>query len=102
MSNATELSELTEREYEYGFVTDIESETIPKGLNEEIVRIISAKKEEPALTELNNYAQFIGTEGWIAVYYASMMCERRARSSGGKSRKPGSLAKVEVAMVARI
>ena len=48
MSNATELTEFTEREYEYGFVTDIESETIPKGLSEEIVRIISAKKEEPA------------------------------------------------------
>ncbi len=47
MSNATELTEFTEREYEYGFVTDIESETIPKGLSEEIVRIISAKKEEP-------------------------------------------------------
>jgi len=47
MSNATELVELTEREYEYGFVTDIEAETIPKGLSEEIVRIISAKKEEP-------------------------------------------------------
>ncbi len=47
MSNATELAEFTEREYEYGFVTDIESETIPKGLSEEIVRIISAKKEEP-------------------------------------------------------
>jgi Fe-S cluster assembly protein SufB len=47
MSNATELAEFTEREYEYGFVTEIESETIPKGLSEEIVRIISAKKEEP-------------------------------------------------------
>ena len=47
MSNATELAELMEREYEYGFVTDIESETIPKGLSEEIVRIISAKKQEP-------------------------------------------------------
>ncbi len=48
MSNATELSEFTDREYQYGFVTDIESETIPKGLSEEIVRIISAKKEEPS------------------------------------------------------
>jgi Fe-S cluster assembly protein SufB len=47
MSNTAELSEFTDREYEYGFVTDIESETIPKGLSEEIVRIISAKKEEP-------------------------------------------------------
>ena len=47
MSNATELTDFTDREYEYGFVTEIESETIPKGLSEEIVRIISAKKEEP-------------------------------------------------------
>jgi Fe-S cluster assembly protein SufB len=47
MSNTAELAELADREYEYGFVTDIESETIPKGLSEEIVRIISAKKEEP-------------------------------------------------------
>ena len=45
MSAATEL--LTNREYKYGFVTDIESETIPKGLNEETVRLISAKKNEP-------------------------------------------------------
>jgi Fe-S cluster assembly protein SufB len=47
MSNSTELAEIANREYEYGFVTEIESETIPKGLSEEIVRIISAKKEEP-------------------------------------------------------
>ncbi len=35
------------RDYKYGFVTDIESEFAPKGLNEDIVRFISAKKEEP-------------------------------------------------------
>ena len=35
------------KEYEYGFVTDIESETIPPGLNEEVIRLISHKKEEP-------------------------------------------------------
>jgi len=34
-------------EYKYGFTTDIESETIPKGLNEEILKLISAKKNEP-------------------------------------------------------
>ena len=33
--------------YKYGFVTDIEMETAPKGLSEDIVRFISAKKEEP-------------------------------------------------------
>ncbi len=38
---------LANQEYKYGFVTDIESDTIPKGLSEETVRLISAKKEEP-------------------------------------------------------
>ncbi|MBN2727861.1 MAG: Fe-S cluster assembly protein SufB [Bacteroidales bacterium] len=41
------LNEVTQNEYKYGFVTDIEMETIPKGLNEDVVRLISAKKEEP-------------------------------------------------------
>jgi len=44
-SNASVL-ELTNREYKAGFVTDIESETIPAGLNEDIIRAISAKKNE--------------------------------------------------------
>ncbi len=41
------LNEVTQGEYKYGFVTDIEAEAIPKGLNEDIVRIISQKKNEP-------------------------------------------------------
>jgi Fe-S cluster assembly protein SufB len=38
---------LANREYKYGWVTDIEAETIPRGLSEDTVRLISAKKEEP-------------------------------------------------------
>lgn len=41
------LSELTGSEYKYGFTTDVETEIIPKGLSEEVVRLISAKKGEP-------------------------------------------------------
>jgi len=41
------LREVTENEYKYGFFTDIETDTLPKGLNEDIVTKISAKKEEP-------------------------------------------------------
>src|SRR5678816_4075038 len=41
------IEALANREYKYGFVTDIEMESIPRGLNEDIVRIISAKKNEP-------------------------------------------------------
>jgi Fe-S cluster assembly protein SufB len=47
MSSDTTVQELANREYRAGFVTDIEAETVPPGLNEDIVRLISAKKGEP-------------------------------------------------------
>jgi Fe-S cluster assembly protein SufB len=71
MSTASEL--LTNREYKYGFVTDIETETIPRGLSEDTVRLISSKKNEPEwmlefrlkayrqwlkMTEPSNWANF--------------------------------------------
>ena len=39
--------ELDTKEYKYGFYTDIESDTFPKGLNEDVIRALSKKKEEP-------------------------------------------------------
>src|SRR6516162_8611622 len=48
MSTATStIQELANREYKYGFVTDIEADTVPRGLNEDVIRLISAKKNEP-------------------------------------------------------
>ena len=41
------LEEVTTSEYKYGFYTDIENDAIPPGLNEDVVRLISSKKEEP-------------------------------------------------------
>ncbi|MBI9033271.1 MAG: Fe-S cluster assembly protein SufB [Bacteroidales bacterium] len=41
------LQEVTESDYKYGFVTDIEMDMAPKGLNEDVIRFISQKKEEP-------------------------------------------------------
>lgn len=41
------LHEITENEYKYGFTTDIETDIIPVGLNEEVIRMISTKKNEP-------------------------------------------------------
>ncbi|MDD4197920.1 MAG: Fe-S cluster assembly protein SufB [Paludibacter sp.] len=43
----TIIHEVTQSEYKYGFTTDIETEVIPVGLNEDVVRMISAKKNEP-------------------------------------------------------
>jgi Fe-S cluster assembly protein SufB len=48
MSTSTEtIEQLATREYKYGFFTDIEAETLPPGLNEDVIRAISAKKREP-------------------------------------------------------
>ncbi|HWR50707.1 MAG TPA: Fe-S cluster assembly protein SufB [Bryobacteraceae bacterium] len=44
---ANEIRAFTEREYKYGFVTDVETDTVPAGLNEDVIRLISAKKGEP-------------------------------------------------------
>ena len=66
--------ELETKEYEYGFYTDIESETFPVGLNEDIVRAISKKKEEPEwmtqwrLEAFRHWEEMIEPE-WANVHY---------------------------------
>jgi Fe-S cluster assembly protein SufB len=47
MSSTKEIEALANQEYRYGFTTDIEADAIPAGLNEDIIRLISAKKGEP-------------------------------------------------------
>jgi Fe-S cluster assembly protein SufB len=48
MTTATStIQELANREYQHGFVTEIETDMLPRGLNEEIIRLLSAKKQEP-------------------------------------------------------
>jgi Fe-S cluster assembly protein SufB len=62
MSESTTLEKLANREYEYGFATDIETEYVPKGLSEETVRLISEKKGEPEWLlawRLRAYARFL-------------------------------------------
>jgi Fe-S cluster assembly protein SufB len=46
-SNTDTIRDLAQREYKWGFVTDIEEERVPKGLTEDTIRMISAKKDEP-------------------------------------------------------
>ena len=48
MTTATEtIQDFANRDYQWGFVTDVEVDAVPKGLNEDIIRMISAKKKEP-------------------------------------------------------
>ena len=68
------LDDLTSSEYKWGFVTDIESETAAKGLNEDVVRMISKKKNEPEwMTEWRlkafRYWQKMEEPTWPNVHY---------------------------------
>ena len=47
MVNENLVKEVVKEPYKYGFITDIETEKIEKGLNEDIIKLISQKKEEP-------------------------------------------------------
>ncbi len=47
MSTGESLEHLANREYKWGFVTDIEADSLPPGLSEDVIRVISAKKKEP-------------------------------------------------------
>ncbi|MEO6911995.1 MAG: Fe-S cluster assembly protein SufB, partial [Edaphobacter sp.] len=47
MTTANTIEDFANQEYKWGFVTDIEEDRIPRGLNEDIVRLISSKKDEP-------------------------------------------------------
>ena len=77
-TNANTIEALANREYQYGFVTDIEAETAPRGLNEDIVRLISAKKNEPRFMldwRLKAYRQWVKLERseaeptWSNIHY---------------------------------
>ena len=79
MTTATmDIQELADQEYKYGFVTEIEADSVPRGLNEDIVRLISAKKNEPAFMlewRLKAYRHWVKLEKaeaepkWANVHY---------------------------------
>src|SRR6187455_1715262 len=75
MSTESEsLTDLVKRKYRHGFVTDIEQETVPPGLDEDVIRLISAKKGEPEfLTQwrLKAYRHWLTLEEptWAHVHY---------------------------------
>ncbi len=74
MTTSHDLQAWETQQYQYGFVTEIESETLPPGLNEDVIRHISAKKSEPAwLTEwrLKAYRNFLTMRepDWQNVHY---------------------------------
>ena len=47
-TSAKDVQNILDSGYEHGFITNIESDTLPPGLNEDVIRYISCKKQEPA------------------------------------------------------
>jgi len=95
------IETLVNREYQYGFVTDIEAETIPRGLDENTVRLISAKKGEPKWLldwRLKAYARWITMPEphWSNVKYPPIDYQNVIYYSAPKPKKTlGSLDEVD-------
>ena len=95
------IQELANLEYKYGFVTAIEAETVPKGLNEDIVRLISAKKDEPEFMlewRLRAYRHWLTMEEpmWANVHYPPINYQDSYYYSAPKLKtKPKSLDEVD-------
>ena len=102
MTQDITTSEIIDREYSAGFVTDIESEKIPAGLSEDVVRLISKKKNEPEWLldwRLKAYRHWLTmTEPtWQNVHYPPIDYQSIVYYSAPKQKKDGpkSLADVD-------
>jgi Fe-S cluster assembly protein SufB len=95
------VQSLVNQPYKYGFVTDIESEAIPRGLSEDVIRLISSMKDEPAFMlefRLKAYRQWLKmTEpNWAEVGYPAIDYQNIVYYSAPKQKeKLGSLEEVD-------
>jgi Fe-S cluster assembly protein SufB len=88
------LEQLANREYKWGFVTDIESEALPPGLNEDVIRLISSKKNEPEFMlewRLKAYRHWLtmNEPDWANVTYPPIDYQSIVYYSAPKSREDG-------------
>jgi Fe-S cluster assembly protein SufB len=102
MSNNPELTALFNRGYQHGFVTDIESDTVAPGLDESVVRMISAKKREPQFLlawRLKAYEHWRGMREphWAHLHYPAIDFDAISYYSAPKPKGDGpkSLAEVD-------
>ncbi|NQV50643.1 MAG: Fe-S cluster assembly protein SufB [Candidatus Marinimicrobia bacterium] len=99
------IQNITDQDYKYGFVTDIEMGEFPKGLNENIVRMISAKKKEPEfMTEwrLKAYRHWLKLDEpkWPKLKYAEVDYDELYYYAAPKKDAPKSLAEVDPELLA--
>ena len=96
------IEELTNKEYKYGFFTEVETDTVPPGLNEDVIRLISAKKNEPRFMlegRLKAYRHWLTMEepSWANVHYPPIDYQSIVYYSAPKSKqdRPKSLDEVD-------
>jgi Fe-S cluster assembly protein SufB len=103
MSSAAEqIQAFTQQDYKYGFVTEIETDSVPAGLNEDVIRLISAKKNEPKFMlerRLKAYRHWLKMEepAWANVRYPPIDYQSIVYYSAPKaaSGRPKSLDEVD-------
>ncbi len=104
-ANST-MKDLVNREYKYGFVTEIEADIVPRGLNQETIRLISAKKNEPdfmlewRLKAYHHWAKLEKSEAepkWANIHYPPIDYQDIIYYSAPKTKErgPKSLNKVD-------
>jgi Fe-S cluster assembly protein SufB len=109
MSKTAKVVEaLTKREYPYGFVTEIEADTTPPGLDEDTIRFLSAKKGEPAFLlewRLRAYRHWAKLERsaaeprWANIRYEPIDYQKIVYYSAPKPKKAGSLDEIDPAIL---
>jgi Fe-S cluster assembly protein SufB len=99
---SSSVESLVNKEYKYGFVTDIESDVAPKGLNEGVIRLISAKKQEPEwllewrLKAFRGWQKMTEPHHWPNVTYTPVDYQSISYYSAPRTSKPlGSLDEVD-------
>jgi len=105
--STTTLREFAEREYQWGFHTELDADSAPPGLNEDVVRLISAKKGEPEwllqwrLAALRHWLT-LEEPDWSNVHYPPIDYQKLVYYSAPKSKKdaPKSLDEVDPALLA--
>jgi len=113
LSDAATLEEFANREYKWGFVTDIEADSAPPGLDEDIIRLISAKKNEPEFMlewRLKAFRQWLEMEDptrqppsqrWAKVSYPDIDYQNIVYYSAPRQKKgPESLDEVDPELLA--
>jgi Fe-S cluster assembly protein SufB len=105
-SEIQELQEIANQEYKYGFYSDIEADSLPPGLNEDVIRLISSKKQEPAFLlewRLKAYHHWLKMEEptWAFVNYPAIDYQDIIYYSAPKSQAdaPQSLDEVDPELI---